>query len=43
MRGIDDEVLEVHGWAPERKAEGTTRFIYKTAMDFLIALWVILS
>jgi hypothetical protein len=29
MRGIEDEVMEVHGWAPGRKAEGTTRFIYE--------------
>ena len=29
MRGIEDGVLEVHGWAPGRKAEGTTRFIYE--------------
>ena len=29
VRGIEDEVLEVHGWALERKAEDTTRLIYE--------------
>ena len=29
IREIEDDVLEVHGWAPGRKAEGTTRFIYE--------------
>ena len=29
IKGIEDEVLEVHGWAPGRKAEGTSRLIYE--------------
>ena len=29
ITGISDEILEVHGIAPGRKAEGVTRSIYK--------------
>ena len=29
MAGISDEVLEVHGVAPGRKAEGVTRVLYE--------------
>ena len=29
IKGIEYEVLEVHGWAPGRKADGTSRLIYE--------------
>ncbi len=32
---VPEEVLQVHGFAPPRKAEGTVRLIYKNVNGFL--------